>query len=122
MKRLRLPVKHHSYSITSSSESEGSISWHFDSDVIGDLLLSDDASDESTRSMDQLVDSDSYAVVKVYSRNIKSKKFVGLPMTGNDNGGDYEIKFMKRSNKIKDGFVFPKIQDLTSIKRLDVVC
>ena len=64
--------------------------------------------------MDQLVDPGFYVIVKVYSRSIKFIMFLGLHMTGSDNDGDFEVKFMKRSNKIKDGFVFPKIEDLAS--------
>ena len=47
---------------------------------------------------------------------------MGQITNGPDNDGDFDIKFMKRSCYIKDGFVFPKIEDLASVKRLDIVC
>ena len=33
---------------------------------------------------------------------------------GPNDDGDFEVNFMKRSNKIKNGFVFPEIEDLAS--------
>ena len=48
--------------------------------------------------------------------------FVGQIINGPNNDGDFDIKFMERSCKIKDGFVFPKLEDLAFVKRSNVVC
>ena len=64
-KRQRLQVRHHSYPTMSSNESEISISSH--SYITVDFSSSDNGSDELITSMNQLVDPDFHAVVKVYS-------------------------------------------------------
>ena len=50
----------------------------------------------------------------------KTKKFVGKLLSGPDEEEDYEISFLQRSNKIKNGFVFPEQEDLASISKQDI--
>jgi len=38
---------------------------------------------------------------------------VELVLRGPDDDGDFEVKFLKRSNKIRDGFVCPDREDIT---------
>ena len=49
----------------------------------------------------------------------KTKKFVGKLLSGPDEE-DFEISFLQRSNKIKNGFVFPDQEDLASISKQDI--
>ena len=46
--------------------------------------------------------------------------FVAQILSGLDDDGDYEIKFIKSSSKIKQGFHFPEVHDLASAKRSDI--
>ena len=45
----------------------------------------------------------------------KCKKFIGKLVNGPDKDKDFEISFLERSRKIKNGFVFPEMEDLASI-------
>ena len=50
--------------------------------------------------------------------------FVAEILSGPDEDGNYEvkfIKFMKSSSKIKQDFYFPEDEDLASAKRSDIV-
>ena len=42
------------------------------------------------------------------------KKFIGKLVSGPDEDEDFEISFLERSRKIKNGFVFPEMEDLAS--------
>lgn len=77
--------------------------------------------EESDVVMEQDIFPGCFAIVKVYSSDGKFKKFVGLLQNGPDDDGDFKVKFMKRSNKIKNGFVFPEIEDLASAKKEEIV-
>ena len=56
---------------------------------------------------------------KVQTAAGRSKKFVGKLVSGQDEDDDFEISFLERSKKIKNGFVFPK-EDLASIGKQDI--
>ena len=62
-----------------------------------------------------------FAVIKVFSSASSYKNFVGQILDGPDEDGDYEVRFLRRSQKMNDGFVFPDITDAASIKADDVV-
>ena len=48
------------------------------------------------------------------------KKFIGKLVSGPDEDEDFEISFLERSRKIKNGFVFPEMEDLASIGKKDI--
>ena len=54
----------------------------------------------------------------MYSTSQNLKKFIAQIVEEND----YEVKFMKRSLKVKDGFIFTEIEELASISHNDIVC
>ena len=62
-----------------------------------------------------------FAVVKVFSAEGKHKNFIGKICNGPDEDGDYEINFMKQSEKIKHGFQFPEKVDIASVQLNDIV-
>ena len=39
-----------------------------------------------------------------------------------DNENDYEVKFMKKSTKVKNAIVFPEMEDVASTSHDDNVC
>ena len=39
-----------------------------------------------------------------------------------DNKNDYKMKFMKKSTKVKNAFVFPEMENLASTSHDDIVC
>ena len=62
-------------------------------------------------------------VAKVYScANLKKKNFIAKVVTGLDADNDYEVKFIKMSNKVKNGFIFPEIDDVASVSYNDIAC
>ena len=63
-----------------------------------------------------------FAVAKVYSCANFSKHFIAKVVTGPDIDNDYEVKFMKLSNKVKNGFIFPEIDDIASVSYNDIAC
>ena len=52
----------------------------------------------------------------------KYRNFVSQFIRGRDVDKDYEVKFLKRSLKIKNGFLFPETEDLASVSHNDLVC
>ena len=50
----------------------------------------------------------------------KCKKFIRKLVSGRDEDEDFEISFLERSRKIKNGFVFPEMEDLASIAKKDI--
>ena len=63
-----------------------------------------------------------FVVAKVYSCANSSKNFIAEVVTGPDAENNYEVKFMKLSNKVKKGFIFPEINDIASVSYNDVAC
>ena len=61
-----------------------------------------------------------FVVGDVHTVGGKTKKFVGKLLSGPDEEEDFEISFLQRSNKIKNGFVFPEQEDLASISKQDI--
>ena len=51
----------------------------------------------------------------------KHKKFIAKICNGPDEDGDYEVNFMKQSEKIKHGFQFPEKVDIASVQLNDIV-
>ena len=50
----------------------------------------------------------------------KCKKFIGKLVSGLDEDKYFEISFLERSRKIKNGFDFPEMEDLASIGKKDI--
>ena len=48
------------------------------------------------------------------------KKFIGKLVGGPNEDEDFEISFLERLRKIKNGFVFPEMEDLASIGKKDI--
>ena len=61
-------------------------------------------------------------VAKVYSCANFPKNFVAKVVTGPDADNDYEVKFVKLSNKVEKGFVFPETDDIASVSYNDIAC
>ena len=57
-----------------------------------------------------------YIIVKVFPEGNRHIHFIALIIDGPDDDGDFEVKYMKRSQKITGGFLFPEIDNLASIK------
>ena len=105
-------------------------------DEDNDDLLLDSTSDEenplSTTSEEYVAEIENFvpttvplmtfAVVKVYSNANKYRNFVAQIIRGPDADKDYEVKFLKRSPKIKNGFLFPQTEDLASVSHNDLIC
>ena len=49
-----------------------------------------------------------FVIGNVHTVGGKTKKFVGKLLSGPDEEEDFEISFLQRSNKVKNGFVFPE--------------
>ena len=58
-------------------------------------------------SSDQMIEAGCYCIVNVYSNYGKFKMLVELVLRGPDDDDDFEVKFLKRFNKLGNGFVFP---------------
>jgi len=56
---------------------------------------------------DQSIEAGWYCIVNVYSNDGKFKMLVKLVLRGPDDDDDFEVKFLKRFNKLGNGFVFP---------------
>ena len=86
---------------------------------------SDDESSESEGLVEEqnpeIIEAGRYVIVKMFPVDGSFKHFVGLLLDGPDEEGDFEIKFMKRSNRIKDGCIFPEVDDLATAKKSDIV-
>ena len=63
-----------------------------------------------------------FFVAKIYCTLQNFKKFIAQIVDSLNKENDYEVKFMKRSFKVKNGFILPKIEELVSISYDDVVC
>ena len=61
-----------------------------------------------------------FAIANVHTVAGKCEKFIGKLISGPDEDQDFEISFLERSKKIKNGFVFPEVEDLASIARKDI--
>ena len=63
-----------------------------------------------------------FVIANVRTAAGKCKKFIGKLVSGpdEDEDEDFEISFLERSRKIKNGFVFPEMEDLASIGKKDI--
>ena len=93
---------------TSSSESSIEISYHsdssddFDSEVTSDVEVLDDASVTQEKKVKEFV------LVKVFLKANTFRHFIARIIDEQDDDGDYKVKFMKASFKIKNAFFFPR--------------
>ena len=62
-----------------------------------------------------------YVIVKVFSVDGSFRHFVGLLLNGPDDEDNHEIRFLKRSKQIKNGFVFPDVDNRATAKKSDMV-
>jgi len=58
-------------------------------------------------SSDQIIEASCYCIVNAYSNYGKFKMLLELVIRGPDDDDDFEVKFLKRFNKLGNGFVFP---------------
>ena len=56
-----------------------------------------------------------FVIANVHTAAGNCKKFIGKLVSGPDEEEDFKISFLERSRKIKNGFVFPEMEDLASI-------
>ena len=90
---------------SSISESDTDLHIESDNDDCFDESFSSD--EESIYNIPPIVPNGFFVVTKGFS--CKSyKNFIAQIISRPDEDNDYEVKFLKRSSKIKDGFVFPK--------------
>ena len=61
-----------------------------------------------------------FVIANVHTGAGKCKKFIGKLVSGPDENENFEISFLERSRKIKNGFVFPEMEDLASIGKKDI--
>ena len=61
-----------------------------------------------------------FVIANVHTAAENCKKFIGKLVSGPDEDEDFEISFLERSRKIKNGFVFPEMEDLASIGKKDI--
>ena len=61
-----------------------------------------------------------FVIANVHTAAGNCKKFIGKLVSGPDEDEDFEISFLERSRKIKNGFVFPEMEDLASIGKKDI--
>ena len=55
-----------------------------------------------------ILPTEKFLVAKIYCTLQNFKKFIAQIVDGPDEENDHEVKFMKRSLKVKDGFIFPE--------------
>ena len=61
-----------------------------------------------------------FVIANVHTAAGNCKKFIGKLVGGPDEDEDFEISFLEGSRKIKNGFVFPEMEDLASIGKKDI--
>ena len=61
-----------------------------------------------------------FVIANVHTATGKRKKFIGKLVSGPDEDEDFEISFLERSRKIKNGFVFPEMEDPASIGKKNI--
>ena len=107
---------------SSSCESDEIISLPSSISDISDILSSDSELNQQKNSTNSLLCSlDDFVVCKVYSKTNLSRYFVGKITSGPDEESDYEIMFLQRSKKIKNGFIYPETADIASVSVNDIV-
>ena len=103
---------------TSSSETEdGNLSLHNTSDECS--LSSENEGSNFGNENSVAPELDKYVVVRVKSK-LGSKNYIAIITDGPDSDDDYEIKFMKRSQKIRNGFVASG-EELASVHSSDIL-
>ena len=121
-RRKKLPAKRQKRTVSSSSESEISVHLVSDSESGDDSRMSGISKIpcNPTPTQHQLEIGD-FAIIKVYSAEGKYRNFIGKICDGPDEDGDYEVNFMRQSQKIRDGFQFPEEIDAASISLQDII-
>ena len=104
-----------------SSTFESDTNLHIKSDNDDYFDESSSSDEESIYNIPPIVPNGSFVVTKVFSHK-SCKNFIAQIISGPDEDNDYEVKFLKISSKVKDGFVFPEKVDLASTSHKDFVC
>ena len=76
----------------------------------------------SSNNISAMVQAGTFAVAKVYWTSKNFKNFIAKIIDGPDEDNDYEVKFLKRLLKVKDGFMFPEVEELALVSQDDIVC
>ena len=122
-RRKKLPKKRSKRTVSSSSDSDISVHLASDDSVSDHESIIDGISEISgspAQTGHQLNIRD-FAVIEVFSAEGRHKNFIGKICEGPDKDGDHEINFVRRSEKIKDGFQFHEQVDAASIRLDDIV-
>ena len=61
-----------------------------------------------------------FIIANVHTAAGKCKKFIAKLVSGPDEDEDFQISFLKRSRKIKNGFVFQEMEDVASIGKKNI--
>ena len=104
--------------LISSSESDNDImSLHNTSDECS--ISSENKECDVAQGLSLAPELEKYVVVRV-KLNVGSKNYIALELAGPDSDDDYEVKFMKLSQKIRDVFVLSE-EDLASVHVSDIL-
>ena len=114
-KLKQFPHLNHSFT------SESDIDLHIESDNDDCFDESSSLDEESIHNIPPIVLNGFFVVTKVFSHK-SYKNFIAQIISGPDEDNNYKVKFLKRSSKVKDGFVFPEEVDLASTSHKDSVC
>ena len=124
-KQKRFPELYNSSQSCSSSDSEEEMpleSSGSDDVSIENSTSEHEVEESSSGSIPSILPTKAYAIAKVYSNSANSKNFEAQIVSGPDEDNDYEVRFLRRSTKVKNAFIFPEVEDLASISYNDIVC
>ena len=121
-RRKKLPKKRSKRTDSSSSNSDISVHLASDDGVSDHESIIDGISEipGSPAQTGHQLNIGDFAVIKVFSAEGRHKNFIGKICVGPDEDGDYKVNFMRRSEKIRDGFQFLEV-DAASIRLDDIV-
>ena len=78
--------------------------------------------ESSSNNIPAMVQAGTFVVAKVYCTPKNFKNFIAQIIDGPDEDNDYKAKLLRRSWKIIDGFIFPKVEEVALISHDDIVC
>ena len=90
-----------------------------DEELLADGGMIEENSSNNIPAMAQAV---TFVVAKVSCTPKIFKNFIAQIIDGPDEDNDYKVKSLKRSSKIIDGFIFPKVEELALISHDGIVC
>lgn len=115
--------------LSSSSDSDLAMSLHSDTEYDEESSSAEDSDyqerqiseDCGQESLADLVKVGDHIIVKVFTKGNRHRNFIAVITDGPDDDGDFDVKYMKHSQKITGGFLFPEEDDLASVKGADIV-